>query len=325
MFQFISSSTRNAFSPGLFEYALREGIPDESCQAYEAVDNECSPFRQCMSCDSTPSGRLGLETKDGCYAVENYGRYFVKEYGTVSIFAIEKELAEANVVGGRHGFVRREYGIHHFCDRERARSSFASQIWTAPPLYSSHAHDAFIHRLKSEIFVRGPVSCTVDAALLASAYIPGEILNYTKPLWPQKEWAFDHIVGVAGWHGATSTRWTGGGPQPSWLVRNSWGTSWGEKGFARVALGLNSTGIESICAWAVPDPTPKVKNWGPADEDGHIFTSTDYVRHAMETVSAAAEGKLKWEQELAGAGIVRPEDAEADALSAGGPYTEFYN
>lgn len=40
-----------------------------------------------------------------------------------------------------------------------------------------------------------------------------------------------------------------------WLVRNSWGTSWGENGFFRVVRGTNNIAIESNCMWAVPEDT----------------------------------------------------------------------
>ena len=38
----------------------------------------------------------------------------------------------------------------------------------------------------------------------------------------------------------------------SWLVRNSWGTFWGEGGWARVFRGNNTAAIEESCSWATP-------------------------------------------------------------------------
>ena len=39
---------------------------------------------------------------------------------------------------------------------------------------------------------------------------------------------------------------------PYWLIRNSWGTFWGEAGWGRVYRGNNTAGIEESCSWATP-------------------------------------------------------------------------
>jgi len=42
---------------------------------------------------------------------------------------------------------------------------------------------------------------------------------------------------------------------PYWLIRNSWGTHWGEQGFMKLVRGKNNLAIESDCAWATPKDT----------------------------------------------------------------------
>jgi len=37
-----------------------------------------------------------------------------------------------------------------------------------------------------------------------------------------------------------------------WIVRNSWGSYWGELGFFRIKMGRNNLGIEKECIWATP-------------------------------------------------------------------------
>jgi len=46
-----------------------------------------------------------------------------------------------------------------------------------------------------------------------------------------------------------------------WLVRNSWGSHWGEEGFFRVCRGTNNIAIESNCSWATPVDTWTEKKW----------------------------------------------------------------
>jgi len=54
-----------------------------------------------------------------------------------------------------------------------------------------------------------------------------------------------------------------------WMVRNSWGSYWGEKGFFRVVKGTDNIGIESACSWAVP-----VDTWTNGERN---ITTTDAV------------------------------------------------
>jgi len=48
----------------------------------------------------------------------------------------------------------------------------------------------------------------------------------------------DHAVLLVGWGTTTGTN-----PQPYYLMKNSWGTSWGEDGYMKMAIVGNGPGI----------------------------------------------------------------------------------
>jgi len=102
--------------------------------------------------------------------------------------------------------------------------------------------------MQKEIFARGPITCGMQ--------VPKEMMyNYAEEVavndgvWSSSDATnhslIDHDVSVTGW-----------GETPEglqyWLVRNSWGTYWGDAGWFKIRRGDDHVSIESNCSWAVP-------------------------------------------------------------------------
>ena len=103
-----------------------------------------------------------------------------------------------------------------------------------------------------EIYQRGPIACGIA--------VPDKLEEYTGGIFCDETGDMNivHDISVVG-YGVDNG-------QKFWLVRNSWGTHWGEQGFFRICRGTNNINIESDCAWATPKNT-----WDPMT----VHTTTD--------------------------------------------------
>jgi C1A family cysteine protease len=78
---------------------------------------------------------------------------------------------------------------------------------------------------------KGPLSIAMNADVLMS-YSSG-IINPSKADCDPT--TLDHALLIVGYDNTASV--------PHWIVKNSWATSWGEKGYFRIAKGKNACGI----------------------------------------------------------------------------------
>lgn len=94
--------------------------------------------------------------------------------------------------------------------------------------------------IKSAIMQYGAVGCGIATDDAFQNYDPTTVFEDTGAT------TIDHDVILVGWDDSTG----------SWILRNSWGTDWGEAGYMRIAYGANLVGTESVWAVKHPSTTP---------------------------------------------------------------------
>ena len=85
---------------------------------------------------------------------------------------------------------------------------------------------------------KGPVSVTVEADRSAFQRYTGGILNTTAC-----GTNLDHAITAVGWGSSNG--------QDYYIVRNSWGSSWGDRGYINIAAvnGRGICGIQQVSVW----------------------------------------------------------------------------
>ncbi|CAI8043566.1 Cysteine proteinase 1 [Geodia barretti] len=95
--------------------------------------------------------------------------------------------------------------------------------------------------MQAELVSRGPLSVVFDASML-QFYHSG-----VWDPWVCSRTSLDHAVLLVG-YGTEKTLLS---EKPYWLVKNSWGENWGEKGYFRILRGKNKCGIAEQVTSAV--------------------------------------------------------------------------
>lgn len=91
-----------------------------------------------------------------------------------------------------------------------------------------------VDEIKAAIFAGGPLAATVCA--------DRAFMNYRSGVFAGNAGCQNHMIVLEGWDDASGT----------WVLRNSWGTGWGDKGFMKIKYGSNS--VAQIAAFAVYKP-----------------------------------------------------------------------
>ena len=111
---------------------------------------------------------------------------------------------------------------------------------------SSYDTVSGISAMMDQIYFNGPITCKISVTY--------DLLNYRNGIFTRNTSSslYDQYVNIIGWGSENET--------PYWIVRNNWGSSWGENGYFRILRGLNLLGIESSCSYAIPYSTHLTRN-----------------------------------------------------------------
>jgi len=200
-------------------YSATEGIESAVFMATGEVRNLSA--QQIISCDKVDLGCRGGDLQSALrYAVDAGGLDSAAHYPDVSHTTEKTEECEWS--GQKVVTVTDWYMAVPPCEA------------TGPGEPCNNQDEA---GLKAALHNFGPLSVCINAAWYD--YRSG-VLNATCPGGYDD---LNHCVQLVGYDTTV--------PSPYWKVRNSWNTFWGEDGFIRLPMGINSCGIANEAAFAM--------------------------------------------------------------------------
>ena len=190
----------------------------------------------------------GHNIAGSCHGGDHYAVYeFISQVGFIPFdTCLQYEACSSESTEGKCKYGNYECSPINTC---RTCSTFTSLGGKCVPIdyfpnasISQYGKVENWQNMQQEIYENGPIACGINAEAILS-YTGGIVNDNTSSNM------VNHIISIVGWGYSNKLE------KPYWIIRNSWGEYWGERGYMRLVLGENQLGIESNCAWAIP------KNW----------------------------------------------------------------
>ena len=162
-----------------FAYIAKHGIPDETCQNYEAVNGKCAPYGICETCaPGEPPHPLQPGT---CTPVLNYTRYYVDEYGFTggggALDAAGRRVSPADRMKAEiHARGPISCGIHATAGFERYAGGVYEEATPLSPLLN---HELQVPRRSNDARARWP--SPPRPAPLRPCAVPGAVAGIALP------------------------------------------------------------------------------------------------------------------------------------------------
>jgi C1A family cysteine protease len=170
-----------------------------------------------------------------------------------------------------------------------------------------------VQAIKSAIYNYGPIA--------AAIYVGPKFQAYTGGIFNSNEsGTINHAINIVGWVDDLGT------DNGYWILRNSWGASWGEQGYMRIRYGMSQVGyaanyIEFTCPSSTPPPPVVVQK---AELNGAFLSVSDStngktVKASLRTYNTgdAKAGTFKIAYYLSTNGIAKSSALGTATISSG--------
>ncbi|MBL7205842.1 MAG: hypothetical protein ISS63_16175 [Desulfobacteraceae bacterium] len=211
----------------------------------------CYAFSACAAAEGTYNYANGLYDASCADFSEAYIAFCLSDYywgfdGCEGTDYDYDELTALTVYGVCNEDVYPYQDHEQLCGVSRASQTVTFESWHRVPCGDTDA-------IKTAIMTYGVVDAAVMATSAFSAYSRGvyQDANTSCDSNPCYYTPTNHAIALVGWDDNPPE---GGGG--CWILRNSWGTSWGENGYMRIRYGSARVNCEVCYLIAQPSATP---------------------------------------------------------------------